>query len=89
MKIAQMRSTTFEKFANSHVYIYVKVTRATYQLNLLGIFGIGIYYVFLKKYLFKMIFFYIFVDCFNILISKIIFKNKKNYFNIFLNKKYE
>jgi len=36
-----------------------------------------------------MIFFYIFMDCFNLLILKIIFKNKKNNFNTFLNKKYQ
>jgi len=29
-----------------------------------------------------------FLDCFNILILKIIFKNKKNYFDIFLSKNY-
>jgi hypothetical protein len=29
-----------------------------------------------------------FSDYFDVLILKIIFKNKKNYFNIFLNKKY-
>jgi len=28
------------------------------------------------------------LNCFNLLILKIIFKNKNNYFNIFLNKKY-
>jgi hypothetical protein len=29
-----------------------------------------------------------FLDCFNMLILKIIFKNKKYYFNIFIYKKY-
>jgi len=32
--------------------------------------------------------FFMFSDYFDVLILKIIFKNKKNYFNIFLNKKY-
>jgi len=48
-------------------------------------------YVWCKKFefyfLFK-IFFYIYSDYFDVLVLKIILKNKKNYFNIFLNKKY-
>jgi hypothetical protein len=33
-------------------------------------------------------YFFIFLNYFDVLILKIIFKNKKYYFNIFLNKKY-
>jgi hypothetical protein len=40
------------------------------------------------KKLFKMNFVFIFSDCFDVLMSKIIFKNKKNYFNVFLSEKY-
>jgi len=47
--------------------------------------------VFLKKFkififYFKLIFFLIFLDYFDMLISKIIFKNKKYHFNIFFKK---
>jgi hypothetical protein len=38
--------------------------------------------IFLKNY------FFMFLYCLNVVILKIIFKNKKFYFNIFLNKKY-
>jgi len=42
-------------------------------------------YYFIKK---KFNFFYIFLNFFHILISKLFLKNKKNYFNIFHNKNY-
>jgi hypothetical protein len=35
---------------------------------------------------FKIIYLFMFLNCFNMLISKIIFKNKKNYFNVFIKK---
>jgi hypothetical protein len=50
--------------------------------------AISLFCYFLNLFYFKLIFFLIKLDDFDILISKINLKNKKYYFNIFLNKKY-
>jgi hypothetical protein len=57
-------------------------------MSIMNLFGNVSVFLNFKFFCLKFNYFFIILDCFDVLMLKIIFKNKKFYFNIFINKKH-